>query len=167
MPDLLEHMRRTHSCCELGVEDIGKEVVLMGWVLRRRDHGGVIFVDLRDRKGLTQVVFNPAVDRAVHAKAHGIRNEFVLAVRGKVDPRPEGMVNPNLEMYKVLGSADMPHIEPVLWTKNQDGVRSLGEPPTIPTAGAIACAVYNAIGTPIRHLPLTPDKVLAALAVKR
>jgi aspartyl-tRNA synthetase len=90
-------MRRTHSCCELGAEDIGKEVVLMGWVLRRRDHGGVIFVDLRDREGLTQVVFNPQVDETVHAKAHVIRNEYVLAVRGKVDPRPEGMVNPNLK----------------------------------------------------------------------
>ena len=96
MPDLLGDMRRTHSCCELGVSDIGKEVVLMGWVLRRRDHGGVIFVDLRDREGITQVVFNPQVDQAVHAKAHVIRNEYVLAVRGKVDPRPEGMVNPNL-----------------------------------------------------------------------
>ena len=97
MPDLLEDMRRTHSCCELGAEDIGEEVVLMGWVLRRRDHGGVIFVDLRDREGLTQVVFNPQVDETVHAKAHVIRNEYVLAVRGKVDPRPEGMVNPNLK----------------------------------------------------------------------
>jgi len=96
LPDLLEDMRRTHSCCELGVNDIGKEVVLMGWVLRRRDHGGVIFVDLRDREGLTQVVFNPTVDPVVHEKAHAIRNEFVLAVRGKVDPRPDGMVNPNL-----------------------------------------------------------------------
>jgi aspartyl-tRNA synthetase len=95
--DILGDMRRTHSCCELGVEDIGKEVVLMGWVLRRRDHGGVIFVDLRDREGITQVVFNPLVDEAVHAKAHEIRNEYVLAVRGKVDPRPDGMVNPNLK----------------------------------------------------------------------
>jgi aspartyl-tRNA synthetase len=68
----------------------------MGWVLRRRDHGGVIFVDLRDREGITQVVFNPEVDQKVHAKAHSIRNEYVLAVRGKVDPRPDGMVNPNL-----------------------------------------------------------------------
>jgi aspartyl-tRNA synthetase len=89
-------MRRTHSCCELGAEDIGTEVVLMGWVLRRRDHGGVIFIDLRDREGITQVVFNPEVDTDVHAKAHAIRNEYVLAVRGKVDPRPDGMVNPNL-----------------------------------------------------------------------
>jgi len=96
LPDLLEDMRRTHSCCELGVNDIGKEVVLMGWVLRRRDHGGVIFVDLRDREGITQVVFNPTVDATVHEKAHVIRNEYVLAVRGKVDPRPEGMINSNL-----------------------------------------------------------------------
>jgi xanthine dehydrogenase YagR molybdenum-binding subunit len=73
------------------------------------------------------------------------------------------MVNPNLEWYKVLGSADMPHIMPVLWVDGQTGVRSLGEPPVIPTAGAVACALFNAIGTPVRHLPLTPDKVLAAL----
>ena len=101
MPDLLENMRRTHSCCELGVDDIGKEVVLMGWVLRRRDHGGVIFIDLRDREGLTQVVFNPAIDPAVHEKAHVIRSEFVLAVRGKVGPRPEGMINPNLHTGEI------------------------------------------------------------------
>ena len=101
MPDLLENMRRTHSCCELGVNDIGKEVVLMGWVLRRRDHGGVIFVDLRDREGITQVVFNPTVDPAVHEKAHAIRNEFVLAVRGKVDPRPDGMINSNLHTGEI------------------------------------------------------------------
>jgi aspartyl-tRNA synthetase len=94
-------MRRTHGCCELGAKDIGREVVLMGWVLRRRDHGGVIFVDLRDRDGITQVVFNPAVDQAVHAKAHSIRNEYVLAVRGKVDPRPDGMINPNLQTGEI------------------------------------------------------------------
>jgi aspartyl-tRNA synthetase len=94
-------MRRTHGCCELGADDVGTEVVLMGWVLRRRDHGGVIFVDLRDREGLTQVVFNPTVDQAVHEKAHVIRTEYVLAVRGKVDPRPEGMVNPNLRTGEI------------------------------------------------------------------
>lgn len=101
MSDNLENMRRTHSCCELGREDVGKEVTLMGWVQRRRDHGGVIFVDLRDRKGITQVVFNPLVDEAVHQKAHVIRNEFVLGVRGKVDPRPEGMTNPNLKTGEI------------------------------------------------------------------
>jgi len=89
-------MRRTHTCCELGIDDVGQEVVLMGWVQRRRDHGGVIFVDLRDKNGLTQVVFNPAVDNKVHEKAQEIRNEYVLGVRGRVEERPEGMANPNL-----------------------------------------------------------------------
>jgi len=89
-------MRRTHQCGELGAENIGKEVVLMGWVQRRRDHGGVIFIDLRDRQGITQVVFNPEVDLALHEKAHGLRNEYVIGIRGRVDARPEGMVNPNL-----------------------------------------------------------------------
>jgi xanthine dehydrogenase YagR molybdenum-binding subunit len=74
------------------------------------------------------------------------------------------MVNPNLEMYKILGTRDMPHIEPVMWAKDQTGVRPIGEPPTIPTSGAIACAVMNAIGAPVRSLPLTPDKILAAMA---
>lgn len=96
MSDLLGEMRRTHHCRELCSDDIGKEVVLMGWVQRRRDHGGVIFVDLRDREGITQVVFNPTVDEKVHEKAHDIRNEYVLGVRGKVDRRPDGMVNTNL-----------------------------------------------------------------------
>ncbi len=80
-----------------------------------------------------------------------------------LDRNVGAMVNPNFDMYKIAGTADMPEIVPVLWTENQTGVRSLGEPPTIPTAGAIACAVFNAIGKPVRHAPLTPDRVLAAL----
>jgi len=68
----------------------------MGWVLRRRDHGGVIFIDLRDREGLTQVVFNPVVNSATHAKAHQLRSEWVLAVRGRVEARPADMANPKL-----------------------------------------------------------------------
>lgn len=94
-------MRRTHSCCELGAGDVGTEVVLMGWVQRRRDHGGVIFVDLRDREGLTQVVFNPTVDEAVHDKAQAIRSEYVLGVRGTVERRPEGMANPKLKTGEI------------------------------------------------------------------
>jgi len=96
LSDNLENMRRTHNCCELGAKDIGSEVVLMGWVQRRRDHGGVIFIDLRDRNGITQVVFNPVVDEAVHAKAHVLRSEYVIGVQGKVEQRPDGMINPNL-----------------------------------------------------------------------
>jgi aspartyl-tRNA synthetase len=110
-------MRRTHHCWELGADDVDKEVVLMGWVHRRRDHGGVIFVDLRDREGITQVVFNPLVDKKIHAKAHAIRNEYVLAVRGKVDPRPADMVNSKLKTggievavteLKILNAAKTP-----------------------------------------------------------
>jgi aspartyl-tRNA synthetase len=100
-PDKLGEMRRTHGCNELGKADIGKEVILMGWVQRRRDHGGVIFVDLRDRDGLTQVVFNPEVNPEVHTKAHVIRSEYVLGVRGKVEARFEGMTNPKLATGEV------------------------------------------------------------------
>ena len=94
-------MRRTHHCRELGAEDIGKQVVLMGWLQRRRDHGGVIFVDLRDREGLTQVVFNPEMGTAVHAKAHALRSEYVIGVRGTVAHRPDGMVNPELKTGEI------------------------------------------------------------------
>lgn len=80
-----------------------------------------------------------------------------------LDRRTGSMVNPNLEQYKIAGPRDVGHIEPVLWTDGQTGVRSLGEPPTIPTAGATACAIFNAIGHPVRSLPMTPDKVLAAM----
>ena len=96
MTDLLGDMKRTHSCIELGASNVGEEVVLMGWVQHRRDHGGVIFVDLRDRNGITQTVFNPLVSEAVHAKAQEIRNEFVLGIRGRVVARPDDMVNPNM-----------------------------------------------------------------------
>ena len=88
---------------------------------------------------------------------------YALFEEKLMDRATGSMVNPNLEMYKVIGAGDMPHIEPVLWLKEQTGVRSLGEPPTIPTAGATACAVFNAIGAPVRSLPITPDKVLAAI----
>ncbi len=86
-------LRRTHYCDVLGKENVGEEVVLMGWVLRRRDHGGVIFIDLRDRRGITQVVFNPEVNPEVHAKAHQLRSEWVLAIKGRVDARPDDMAN--------------------------------------------------------------------------
>ncbi len=101
MSDILGKMRRTHHCRELDKKDIGREVVLMGWVQRRRDHGGVIFVDLRDRNGITQIVFNPEIAPKVHEKAHVIRSEYVLAVKGRVDPRPEGMINPKLKTGEI------------------------------------------------------------------
>ncbi|MEA2083970.1 MAG: aspartate--tRNA ligase [Thermodesulfobacteriota bacterium] len=94
-------LRRSHKCDALGAGNIGEEVILMGWVLRRRDHGGVIFIDLRDRWGITQVVFNPELNAKVHEKAHDLRSEWVLAVRGRVEMRPEGMTNPNLKTGEI------------------------------------------------------------------
>jgi len=94
--DLLGNMKRTHFCADLRETDIGRTVVLMGWVQHRRDHGGVIFVDLRDREGITQVVFNPLISKAVHEKAQVIRSEFVIGVQGKVAARPADMLNPNM-----------------------------------------------------------------------
>ena len=85
--------KRTHSCGALRAGDAGKTVTLMGWVFRRRDHGGLIFVDIRDREGITQCVFNPADGAPAHAKVQGVRGEFVLAVRGTVAPRPAGTEN--------------------------------------------------------------------------
>lgn len=93
MTDLLGDMRRTHTCGQLRKTDVDTQIVLMGWVQRRRDHGGVIFIDFRDKEGITQIVFNPEVNPAVHDKAQSIRSEYVLGIRGRVVPRPDDMVN--------------------------------------------------------------------------
>ncbi|MDB4285324.1 aspartate--tRNA ligase [bacterium] len=92
---------RTHSCGELRRDDIGHEVVLAGWMHSRRDHGGVIFIDLRDRDGITQIVFNPENDSELHRRAGDVRGEWVLSVRGAVRERPEGTVNPDLPTGEV------------------------------------------------------------------
>jgi len=87
---------KTHSCGELTSEHIDKTVTVAGWVHRRRDHGGLIFIDLRDRDGLVQVVFNPEMDSRLHELAGGLRNEYVIRVGGKVARRPPGTENPKL-----------------------------------------------------------------------
>ncbi|MCZ6677753.1 MAG: aspartate--tRNA ligase, partial [Candidatus Poribacteria bacterium] len=102
----MPEMKRTHYCGELRLADAGKSARLTGWVCRRRDHGGVIFVDLRDRTGLTQVVFDPQIDAEVHKAAHEIRNEFVLSVGGTVREREEGTVNPNLPTGEIELATD-------------------------------------------------------------
>jgi len=120
--DSLESWVKTHHCNCLGRDRVGESVVLMGWVQRRRDHGGLIFIDLRDREGITQVVFDPQHDQASHERAHALRSEDVVAVRGTVRPRPEGMTNPKLftgeievivEELKILNLSRTPpfHIE--------------------------------------------------------
>jgi len=83
-------MKRTHNCGQLRKSDVGNKVTLCGWVDRRRDLGGVIFVDLRDKYGKTQVVFDPTRSADVHKIADTLRNEFVIQATGQVQSRPDG-----------------------------------------------------------------------------
>jgi aspartyl-tRNA synthetase len=94
--EAMQGMKRTSYCGNLNASYAGKNVTLMGWVHRRRDHGGLIFVDLRDRYGLVQVVFSPEICPKVFIKAESLRSEYVIAISGKICLRPEGTANPNL-----------------------------------------------------------------------
>jgi len=95
--EALGDLKRSCYCGELRREQIGEEVTLMGWVNRRRDLGGLVFIDLRDRAGIIQVVFNPEFNLQAHEKASALRNEYVIAVKGKVIERPKGTENPDLK----------------------------------------------------------------------
>jgi len=99
-------LRRTHSAREILTDLIGSEVVLAGWVHRRRDHGGVIFVDLRDRGEIVQVVFKPEVSAESHERAGELRSEYVILVRGTVRPRSEETVNPKMQTGDVEVDVD-------------------------------------------------------------
>ena len=101
MNDKLGNWKRTHRCGDVTAEQIGRDVCVMGWVQRRRDHGGLIFIDLRDREGIVQLALDPDRDSESHKKAEQVRNEYVLAARGKVSPRPEGTVNPKMKTGEV------------------------------------------------------------------
>ena len=106
---------KTHYCGDLRKTDSGQEVLLAGWVHRRRDHGQLIFIDLRDTSGLVQVVFNPKTAPEAHAVAEQVRNEYVLRVRGTVSPRPAGTENAALPTGEVevvaTGGANPEHRE--------------------------------------------------------
>ena len=101
MLDFLGNLQRTHKCGELRVEQAGQDVVLMGWVNRRRDHGNLIFLDVRDRTGITQVVLDKEVSAEAHAKAEAARSEYVIAVKGTVRQRGAGLENPNMPTGEV------------------------------------------------------------------
>ena len=100
--ETLQGMKRTNHCGALRKTDVGQEVVLCGWVSRRRDHGGLIFVDMRDRSGFVQVVFDEAaMNEGTFHKAESLRNEFCIAVRGKIRARSEETINPNIETGEI------------------------------------------------------------------
>jgi len=94
-------MYKTHICAELTAADVGEEVVLAGWVDRRRDHGGLTFIDLRDRSGYVQLVTNPEISRPAHRALDPVRMEWVIKVKGVVQKRPEGMENPDLSTGEI------------------------------------------------------------------
>jgi aspartyl-tRNA synthetase len=98
--------KRTHTCGELRAGHQGQRVVLQGWVHRRRDHGGLIFIDLRDRYGLTQLVFNPEISAPAHERAAGLRVEYVISVEGEVRRRPAGTENPHLPTGEIEVAVD-------------------------------------------------------------
>jgi aspartyl-tRNA synthetase len=113
----MEYKKRTCTCGELRAADIGKSVTLTGWVDIRRDLGGVVFIDVRDRYGKTQVVFNPQTDEVTHRVAGELRSEYVISVSGTVEARPQGTRNPNLPTgeidvlaheLRILNRADTP-----------------------------------------------------------
>ena len=99
--DFLGDLERTHMCGALRPSDAGEKAVLMGWVNRRRDLGSIIFLDLRDRTGVTQVVLNRELNPAAHRKAEQLRNEYVIAVTGKVKRRDSDTVNKNIPTGEV------------------------------------------------------------------
>ena len=99
--DLLGDLKRTDYCGDLRKKDVDRQVILLGWVQRRRDLGGLIFVELRDRQGIVQVVFNPELSSGSHEKAQSLRSEYVIAVQGTVVERPEGTVNPKLSTGEI------------------------------------------------------------------
>jgi len=113
-------MIRTHNCGELTAKEKGKEIILCGWVASRRDHGEIIFMDIRDKHGLTQVVFDPERNKDTHEAAHLLRNEFCVKITGEVSMRPEGTVNPKIvtgeievevKKIEVLSESETPPFE--------------------------------------------------------
>ena len=125
-------LKRTHNCGQLRLEDAGKQVTLAGWVQSYRDHGNLVFFDLRDREGLTQLVFNPESQPGAHRLARSVRCEWVVAARGKVRPRGEGLENPKLatgqievlvEELQILNAAKTPPFDITDAEKTNEEVR--------------------------------------------
>ncbi len=101
MLEQMKEWKRTHYCGELSLKEAGKTVTVTGWVKSKRDHGGVTFVDLRDRTGIIQIVFNPQTDANLHSLAQTLKDEWVIAIRGKIAERSPETVNPNIKTGRI------------------------------------------------------------------
>ena len=101
MGETIKGLKRTHLCGEISKKNESEEIIIMGWVQKRRDHGGVIFADIRDRSGIVQVVFNPDIGEESFSKADQLRSEYVVAVKGEVELRPDGNINPDISTGEI------------------------------------------------------------------
>ena len=168
-------MLRTVTCGELTKEFEGKEVVLSGWVFRRRDHGKLIFIDLRDRYGWTQVVFIPSQCKDSYELASDLRSEFVVQIKGIVNPRPKGTINPDLKTGEVevmakelvvLNASLTPPFEP----EGCEGPLIIANP--IPTLIIIPTTIKKKINTDlpnpglcITFITLIHKKIITIIAI--
>ncbi|GAB4390079.1 MAG: aspartate--tRNA ligase [Thermodesulfovibrionales bacterium] len=145
-------MFRDRGCGEVTGSDIGKRISLSGWVFRRRDHGGLIFIDLRDRSGIVQVVFSPEVSAESHSLAHGLRSEYVVSVSGEIRKRPEGTENPDLPTGTVEVYAS--------------GLEILNEAAPLPFTLEEASEASEALRLKYRYLDLRRPELQRNLAVR-
>ncbi|HEV8072666.1 MAG TPA: aspartate--tRNA ligase [Opitutaceae bacterium] len=147
-------MKRTHHCAQLNKADLGASVALAGWVDSIRDHGGILFIDLRDRKGVTQVKFDPQVNQDLAAQAAQVKPESVISVAGKVVPRPEGTVNPALPTGEI--EVDATALE----------ILNLSETPPFPLDDAGGDKVNEDLRLTYRYLDLRRPKMRKNLQVR-
>ncbi len=155
MIETMGGLRRTHMCGALRKTDAGRAVVLMGWVQRRRDHGGVVFIDLRDRGGLVQIVVNPETSPAAHERAGDVRSEYVLAVEGTVRPRPEGTVNPGMPTGEVEVAVTALHV-----------LNEAKTPPFVLDDDAGAAEVSESVRLKYRYLDLRRERLQRNLMLR-
>jgi aspartyl-tRNA synthetase len=147
-------MKRTHHCAQLNQAGLGASVALAGWVDSLRDHGGILFIDLRDRKGITQVKFDPQVNKDLAAQAAQVKPESVIRVEGKVVPRPEGTVNPSLPTGEI--EVDATALE----------ILNLSDTPPFPLDDAGGDKVNEDLRLTYRYLDLRRPKMRKNLQVR-
>ncbi len=147
-------MMRTHHCAQLGLPDLGANVSLIGWVDSIRDHGGILFVDLRDRRGLTQIKFDPQAQPALAAEAAHLRPESVIGISGVVAARPEGTINPALPTGAIEIEA------------NALTIHNVSETPPFPLDDAGGDKVNEDLRLTYRYLDLRRPKMRKNLQVR-